>query len=102
MKTGTLSNTLQTAWVIAMKDIQDVLRNKNGRTNILVILGIVIFFYWIFYIHQVIFFNQVYDKVYNQVRSQVDGQVRDQVRNQIYGKVYDQIYDQVLGHVGRI
>ena len=31
MKTRTILNTLETAWVIALKDIQDVLRNKNGR-----------------------------------------------------------------------
>ncbi len=34
------------AWTIALKDIGDALKNKNSRTNILLIAGMVVFFYW--------------------------------------------------------
>jgi ABC-type Na+ efflux pump permease subunit len=44
---NTLLDSLYTAWVIGVKDIQDALKNKNSRNNILVMLGMVVFFYWV-------------------------------------------------------
>ena len=43
----TLLNTLHIAWVIGSKDIADALKNKNSRTNIIVIVIMVVFFYWL-------------------------------------------------------
>jgi ABC-type Na+ efflux pump permease subunit len=42
-----LSNILYIAWIIAAKDIQDALKNKSSRANILVTLGMVVFFYFL-------------------------------------------------------
>lgn len=39
-------NNLYMAWAIARKDIADALKNKATRTNILVMLGVVVFFSW--------------------------------------------------------
>jgi len=44
---NTLMDTLYIAWTIATKDIQDALKNKNMRTNIILMLGMVVFFYWL-------------------------------------------------------
>jgi ABC-type Na+ efflux pump permease subunit len=41
-----LMSTLYMAWVIGTKDILDALKNKSLRTNILIMVGMVIFFYW--------------------------------------------------------
>lgn len=41
-----VADHLFVAWTIALKDIGDALRNKNSRTNILLIAGLVVFFYW--------------------------------------------------------
>jgi ABC-2 type transport system permease protein len=35
------------SWSIAWKDIQDALKNKNTRINILLMLAYVVFFYWL-------------------------------------------------------
>lgn len=40
-------NTLYIVWIIGAKDILDALRNKSSRTNILIMLGMVVFFYWL-------------------------------------------------------
>lgn len=40
-------NTLYIAWIIGTKDILDALKNKSSRTNILIMLGMVVFFYWL-------------------------------------------------------
>ena len=45
MKTKLMGN-LYIAWTIALKDIVDALNNKNTRTNIILIMGMVMFFYW--------------------------------------------------------
>ena len=37
---------LNTIWVIAWKDISDVLTNKSTLINILIVIGMVIFFWW--------------------------------------------------------
>jgi len=42
-----LLDTLQIAWIIGTKDILDALKNKSSRANILVMLGMVVFFYWL-------------------------------------------------------
>jgi ABC-type Na+ efflux pump permease subunit len=39
-------DSLYIAWAIARKDIGEALKNKNTRTNIVVLLGLVVFFYW--------------------------------------------------------
>ena len=46
MRKDKFVDTLQIAWTIAWKDIQDALKNKNTRTNILIVMGLVVFFYW--------------------------------------------------------
>jgi ABC-type Na+ efflux pump permease subunit len=45
MKTRLMDN-LYLAWAIAWKDIVDALKNKSTRTNIILIMGMVVFFYW--------------------------------------------------------
>ena len=42
----TLLDTLYIAWVIALKDILDALKNKNSRNNMIIIIVMVVFFYW--------------------------------------------------------
>jgi ABC-type Na+ efflux pump permease subunit len=42
----TLLDTLYMAWTIGAKDIVDALKNKNTRANILVMVGMVVFFFW--------------------------------------------------------
>jgi ABC-type Na+ efflux pump permease subunit len=42
----TLTNTLYMAWIIGTKDIADALKNKNTRANIVIMIGMVVFFYW--------------------------------------------------------
>ncbi len=45
MKTKLIGN-LYMVWVIASKDIVDALKNKDTRTNIILMMGMVVFFYW--------------------------------------------------------
>lgn len=40
------TDSLYMAWTIARKDIAEALKNKNTRINIVVLLGMVVFFYW--------------------------------------------------------
>jgi ABC-type Na+ efflux pump permease subunit len=42
-----LMDTLYTAWIIGTKDILDALKNKNTRVSILIMIGMVGFFYWL-------------------------------------------------------
>jgi ABC-type transport system involved in multi-copper enzyme maturation permease subunit len=42
-----LFSSLYLVWIIGTKDILDALKNKSSRTNILIIMGIVVFFYWL-------------------------------------------------------
>jgi ABC-2 type transport system permease protein len=42
----TLLDTLYIAWTIGTKDILDALKNKNTRANIVIMVGMVVFFYW--------------------------------------------------------
>jgi len=44
--TATFGDNLYTVWAIAAKDILDALKNKATRTNILLVTGMVVFFYW--------------------------------------------------------
>jgi ABC-2 type transport system permease protein len=37
---------LNISWAIALKDVQDAFKNRGTRTNILVLVGLVVFFYW--------------------------------------------------------
>ena len=48
MKTlkGKLGDSLHIAVTIASKDVADALRNRNTRTNILLLVGLVAFFHW--------------------------------------------------------
>ena len=39
-------NSLYIAWAIATKDILDVLKNRSTLINLIVIIGLVVFFYW--------------------------------------------------------
>ncbi len=41
-----LMDNLYMAWTIASKDIGDALKNKGSRVNIIVVIGVVLFFYW--------------------------------------------------------
>ncbi len=45
MKTNLMDN-LYMAWAIGSKDIVDALKNKNTRTNIILMMGMVVFFWW--------------------------------------------------------
>jgi ABC-type Na+ efflux pump permease subunit len=40
------TDNLYKAWAIGSKDIVDALKNKNTRTNIILLIFIVVFFYW--------------------------------------------------------
>lgn len=44
--TTNFADNLNVALAIASKDIVDALKNKNTRTNIILMIGLVIFFYW--------------------------------------------------------
>jgi len=44
---NTHMDTLYTAWVIGTKDIQEALKNKSMRTNLLIMVCMVAFFYWL-------------------------------------------------------
>ena len=41
-----IGDAVYIAWTIAIKDVRDAFKNKATRTNILVLIGLVIFFYW--------------------------------------------------------
>lgn len=41
-----LMDTVYIAWVIGTKDILDALKNMSSRVNILIMLGMVVFLYW--------------------------------------------------------
>ena len=43
----TMMNTLYIAWVIGTKDIMDTLKNKSSRSNIFIMIVMVVFFYWL-------------------------------------------------------
>jgi ABC-type Na+ efflux pump permease subunit len=43
----TLMDTLYIAWIIGTKDILDALKNKSSRANIILMIGMVLFFYWL-------------------------------------------------------
>ncbi len=43
----TLFDTLYIAWIIGTKDILDALKNKSSRSNIVIIVFLVVFFYWL-------------------------------------------------------
>ena len=43
----TLLDTLYNAWIIGSKDIQEALKNKSSRSNIIIIVFMVVFFYWL-------------------------------------------------------
>jgi len=42
----TFFDNLYIVWAIASKDIVNALKNKNTRTNIILMMGMVVFFYW--------------------------------------------------------
>ena len=42
----TFFDNLYMTWAIGSKDIVDALKNKNIRTNIILMMGMVVFFYW--------------------------------------------------------
>jgi hypothetical protein len=42
-----LTDTLYLAWIIGTKDILEALRNKSTRNNLVVMAGMVFFFYWL-------------------------------------------------------
>jgi hypothetical protein len=46
MKMKKITDSLYIAWTIAKKDITDALKNKNTRNNILIVMGLVGFFFW--------------------------------------------------------
>jgi len=43
----TLFDTLYNAWIIGTKDILEALKNKSSRANIIIIVFMVVFFYWL-------------------------------------------------------
>jgi len=44
---NTLTDTLYNAWIIGTKDIRDALRHKNSMVNIVLLIGMTVFFYWL-------------------------------------------------------
>ena len=42
----TFLDNIYIIWVIGSKDIMDALKNKNTRANIIMMMGLVVFFYW--------------------------------------------------------
>lgn len=46
MKMKKITDSLYIARTIAQKDITDALKNKNTLTNILIVIGMVVFFFW--------------------------------------------------------
>ena len=44
---STLINTLYFTWIIGTKDILDAIKNKNMRTNLIIMICMVVFFYWL-------------------------------------------------------
>lgn len=42
-----LLDTLYNAWIIGSKDILEALKNKSSRANIIIIVFMVVFFYWL-------------------------------------------------------
>jgi len=46
MKMKKITDSLYIAWTIAQKDITDALKNKNTRTNIILVMGLVVLFFW--------------------------------------------------------
>ncbi len=44
---NSLMDTLYIAWVIGTKDILDALKNKSSRSNIIIMIVMVAFFYWL-------------------------------------------------------
>ena len=44
---NTLMDNLYVAWVIGTKDILDALKSKNAKSNIIIMVGMVVFFYWL-------------------------------------------------------
>jgi ABC-2 type transport system permease protein len=47
MKTKQLFESITMAWAIAWKDIVDVSKNKSTRVNLLVVIALIFFFYWL-------------------------------------------------------
>ena len=43
----TMLDSLHIAWIIGTKDILDALKNKSSRANIVIMVGMVVFFYWL-------------------------------------------------------
>lgn len=41
-----IRDSLYIAWTIALKDVRDAIKNRSTRTNILALIGLVLFFYW--------------------------------------------------------
>ena len=41
-----IDDAFHIAWTIALKDLRDAFVNKSTRTNILILCGLVLFFYW--------------------------------------------------------
>ena len=41
-----ISELLYIAWTIAIKDVRDAFKNRSTRANILILIGLVLFFYW--------------------------------------------------------
>ena len=64
---STYVNALHIAWTIATKDIVDALRNKNTKVNLILMIGMVLFFYWYGYLRP--FDHNVYVVVYDESRS---------------------------------
>lgn len=61
---NTLTDSLYIAWAIATKDIADALQNKGTLVNILVVLGMVVFFHWTLTLRP--FDKQIDTVVFNQ------------------------------------
>lgn len=43
----TLADSLYIAWVVGTKDILDALKNKGSRNNLIIMILMVVFFYWL-------------------------------------------------------
>lgn len=65
----TFLNGVYNAWIIGSKDILDALKNKGSRSNILIMVLMVVFFYWLSVLRP--FDKKVSVVVYNESKSEL-------------------------------
>lgn len=111
-------HTLYLAWVIGTKDILDALKNKNARNNIIIMFGMVVFFYWLGVVRpfdkdvRVVVYKEGNTSLMNETTNLGDGakysfrkasslqDMEQQMSNQNLGLVLPADMDQVLASGG--